>query len=212
MRVRNKFVDRMYEKSPETNNIDNKRPLQQIFNKREFNYLNKYNNEIDRVKEMLNSYKTLKADSDNARWKHNDIIKKLNEQEEFEIYKLKKDAKIQKQKRTNKKKKEDKKQKPANLHRFAYNVILYTDATETDTIEIESGIWKQKHKAKYLVRTLEGIKHYYIQRIRPCYFTITLNYNGNVIYTLKFTDVKKEVNQKYFLEFNNTRTYDCDVF
>ena len=89
----------MYEKYPEIQNIDNKRPLQQIFNKREFNYLNKYNDEIDRVNEMLNLYKTLKADSDNARWKHNDIIKKLNDQEEFEIYKLKR---MQKYKNKNK--------------------------------------------------------------------------------------------------------------
>ena len=79
----------MYEKYPEITNIDNKRPLQQIFNKREFNYLNKYNIEIDIVNEMLNLYKTLKNDLDNARWKHNDIIKKLNNQEEFEIYKQK---------------------------------------------------------------------------------------------------------------------------
>ena len=107
VRIRNKFIDGMYEKYLELKNIgDNQRPLQQIFNKREFNYLNKYNNEIDRVNEMLNLYKTLKADSDNARWKHNDIIKKLNDQEEFEIYKLKKDAKIQKQKQTIKQKKE----------------------------------------------------------------------------------------------------------
>ena len=63
VRVRNKFIDRMYEKYPELkNNDDNKRPLQQIFNKREFNYLNKYNNEIDRVNEMLNLYKTLRTD------------------------------------------------------------------------------------------------------------------------------------------------------
>ena len=90
VRVRNKFIDRMYEKYPELkNNDDNKRPLQQNFNKREFNYLNKYNKEIDRVYEMLNLYKTLKNDSYNARWKHFDIIKKLNDQEEFEIYKLK---------------------------------------------------------------------------------------------------------------------------
>ena len=60
---------------------------------------------------MLNLYKTLKNDLDNARWKHSDITKKLNDQEEFEIYKLKKDAKIQKQKQTIKKKKEDKKMK-----------------------------------------------------------------------------------------------------
>ena len=73
--------------------------------------MNKYNNEIDRVNEMLNLYKTLKNDSDNARWKHNDIIKKLNDHEEFEIYELKKDAKIQIQKQTNKKKKEYKKMK-----------------------------------------------------------------------------------------------------
>ena len=63
---------------------------------------------------------------------------------------------MQKQKQTIKKKKEDKKQKTADLHRFAYNVIVYTDATETDVREIESGILKQKHKVKYLVRTLEG--------------------------------------------------------
>ena len=84
----------------------------------------------------------------------------------------------------------NKKQKPADLHRFSYNIIVYTDATETDITEIESGIWKQKHKAKYLVRTLEGIKHYYIQRIRPCYFTITLNYNvimilSNIYFTTR---------------------------
>ena len=58
VRVRNKFIDRMYEKYPEIkSNGDNQRPLQQI---------------------------------DNARWKHNDIIRKLNDQEEFEIYKEKK--------------------------------------------------------------------------------------------------------------------------
>ena len=54
VRVRNKFIDIMYEKYPEIkSNGDNQRPLQQVFNKREFNYLNKYNNEIDRVNEML---------------------------------------------------------------------------------------------------------------------------------------------------------------
>ena len=112
MRIRNKFIVRMYEKYPEIkSNTDNQRPLQQIFNKREFNYLNKYTNEIDRVNEMLNLYKTLKNDSDNARWKHTDIIKKLNDQEEFDIYKLKKDAKIEKQKQTNKTKNEYKKMK-----------------------------------------------------------------------------------------------------
>ena len=51
----------MYEKYPEIKNIDNQRPLQQIFNKREFNYLNKSNDEIDRVNEMLNWYKMLKT-------------------------------------------------------------------------------------------------------------------------------------------------------
>ena len=60
-----------------------------------------------------------------------------------------------------------KKQKPADLHRFAYNILAYSDATETDIKEIESGIWKQKHKVIYLVPTLE---------------------------------------------FNNTRTYDCNKF
>ena len=53
------------------------------------------------------------------------------------------------------------------MHRFAYNILVYTDATKSDIIEIESGIWKQKHKVKYLVPTLE---------------------------------------------FNNTRTYDCNAF
>ena len=37
----------------------------------------------------------------------------------------------------------------ADLHRFVYNVMVSTDATETDIKEIESGIWKQKHKVKY---------------------------------------------------------------
>ena len=70
---------------------------------------------------MLNLYKTPKNDSDNARWKHNDIIKKLNDQEEFEIYKLKKDAKIQKQKQTIKKKKEDKK----NENTYNLSALLF---------------------------------------------------------------------------------------
>ena len=199
----------MYEKYPEIQNIDNQRPLQQIFDKREFNYLNKYNDEMKKMQDMLNLYKTLKAVSDNARWKHNDIIKKLNDQEEIEIYKLKKRYKNKKNKNKQIIRRRKKKQKPADLHRFAYNIIVYIDATETDITEIESGIWKQKHKVKYLVRTLEGIKRYYIQRIRPCYFTITLNYNGNVKYI--FNDEIKDVNQKYFLEFNNTRTYDCNA-
>ena len=88
------------------------------------------------------------------------------------------------------KKNKEKKQKPADLHRFAYNILVYTDATETDIVRVESGIWKQKHKVKYLVRTIEGIKHYYIQRIRPCYFTITLKYNvimimSNIYFTTR---------------------------
>ena len=79
--MHHKFIDRMTEKYPEIKNNVNHRTLQQILNKTEFNYINKYTDETARVKEMLNLYKTLKSDLDNARYKHGDIITKLNDRE-----------------------------------------------------------------------------------------------------------------------------------
>ena len=59
-----------------------------------------------------------------------------------EITKAKKQA-------TANKKKEVKKQKPADLHKFAFNILVYSDATAQEIKDIDSGIWKQKHKVKY---------------------------------------------------------------
>ena len=91
--MNHKFIDRITEKYPEIKNNVNRRTLQQIWNKTEFNYINKYTDEIARVKEMLNLYNPLKSDLDNARYKHEDATKNLNDREEFEIYKLKKSQK-----------------------------------------------------------------------------------------------------------------------
>ena len=105
VRIHHKFIDRMKNKYNTT--FNNNIPLQQILNKREFNYFNKYKDEIKRVKdESLNLYNDLKNKLDDASHKYDEKVKNLNEKEEFEIYKLKKQIKQIKTQQTKKEKKQ----------------------------------------------------------------------------------------------------------
>ena len=89
VRVHHKFIDRLYSKYPALTNPFNKLSLQQILNKREFNFKNKRENQIQNFKNGLDMYTNLKNIIDNARHTHEENNNKLDDLEEFLIYKIK---------------------------------------------------------------------------------------------------------------------------